>query len=199
MKAEDYAEQSTRLGIARFFERVYVGDADHRTRILKVLTDNDLAPTETAFIGDTVDDVETARAGGVMSIATLSGFESREKLCRANPDVMVRDLGELQRLLELDPSNDEIRIEALELMARVGVPDLERAEPQRIVVSLILQSGRAFADLDDNLARTIDYAPVCEDLRRFVSSRPDKLIETLAYEMAEHLLRRFGLHGWNWN
>ena len=44
---------------------------------------------------------------GVMSIATLTGFDSREKLCLANPDVMVRDLGELQRLLEIAPPTDE--------------------------------------------------------------------------------------------
>ena len=162
-------------------------------RIREILTSNDLAATETAFIGDTVDDIETARDGGVMSIATLTGADSREKLCRANPDVMVRDLGELQRLLELAPPNDEIRIEALELMARVGVPDLERAEPQRLTVSMTLQPRCTFGGLDDDLARTIDYALVCEDLGRFVAGRQDKLIETLAHEMAEHLLWRFGL------
>ncbi len=192
-KEEQYVEQSARLGIAHFFERAYVGVADGRTRIGEILTDNDLAAAETAFIGHTVEGIATARDGGVMSIATLTGFDSREKLCRANPDVTVRDLGELQRLLEFAPPEDEIRIEALELMARVGVPDLERAEPQRLTVSIALQPRRAFGDLGDDLARTIDYAAVCEDLRRFVAGRADKLIETLAHEMAEHLLSRFGL------
>ena len=42
-----------------------------------------------------------------------------------------------------------------------------------------------------DLSRTIDYAAVCDDLRHFVSGREDKLIETLANKMAEHLLRRF--------
>ena len=88
---------------------------------------------------------------------------------------------------------DEIRIEELELMVRVGVPDEERAQPQRLTVSLVLQPRTRFGDLDDDLARTIDYAAVCEDLRHFVSGRADKLIETLAHEMAEHLLRRFEL------
>jgi dihydroneopterin aldolase len=90
-------------------------------------------------------------------------------------------------------SNDEIRIEELELMARVGVPDEERAEPQRLTVSLTLQSRHRFGDLGDDLGRTIDYAAVCVELRRFVSDRGDKLIETLAHEMAEHLLRTFAL------
>ena len=88
---------------------------------------------------------------------------------------------------------DEIRIQELELMARVGVPDEERAQPQRVTISLVLQSPGSFGDLGDDLARTVDYAAVCEELRRFVLNRQDKLIETLAHEMAEHLLRNFAL------
>jgi phosphoglycolate phosphatase len=193
MNEADYVEQSARLGVADFFERAYVGVADKRAPIREILINNGLAATETASIGDTAYDVETAREGGVMSIATLTGADSREKLYQANPDVMVSDLGELQSLLEISPPNDEIRIEELELMARVGVPDLERAEPQRITVSITLQPPQQFGSLDDDLARTIDYALVCEDLSHFVAGRQDKLIETLAHEMAEHLLWRFGL------
>ena len=89
--------------------------------------------------------------------------------------------------------NDEIRIEELELMARVGVSDEERAQPQRLTVSLIVRPRNSFADLGDDLKRTIDYVAVCLELRRFVSGRCDKLIETLAHEMAEHLIRTFDL------
>ena len=56
---QDYAEQSARLGVAHFFERAYVGVADKRARVREILTNNCLAATETASIGDTVDDVET--------------------------------------------------------------------------------------------------------------------------------------------
>ena len=42
---------------------------------------------------------------------------------------------------------DEIRIEELEIMARVGVPDEERAQPQRLTVSLVLQPPVNFGDL----------------------------------------------------
>jgi dihydroneopterin aldolase len=88
---------------------------------------------------------------------------------------------------------DEIRIEELEIRARVGVPDEERAQPQRLTVSLVLQTAVKFVDLNDDVSRTVDYAAVCEEIRRFVSKRQDKLIETLAHEMAEHLLRNFRL------
>jgi dihydroneopterin aldolase len=186
-------EQLGELGVAHFFEQIHEAVADRAAQIREILKTNELAATETALIGDSVRDVETARDLGVRSIAILTGSDSREKLVRANPDVTVCNLGELEKLLEDVPPGDEIRIEELELMARVGVPDLERAEPQRLTVSITLQSGRAFGDLGDDLAQTIDYAAVCEDLRNFVAPRADKLIETLAHEMAEHLLRRFGL------
>ena len=191
IKESHFAEQSGRLGVAHFFEQAYVGVADKRARIAQILADHDLAPNETAFIGDMVHDIETARLGGVMAIATLTGFDSREKLSRANPDVLVRDLGELQKLFEAVPPNDQIRIEELELFARVGVPEAERAEPQRLTVSLALQPRNNFRDLGDELARTVNYAAVCDELRSFVSGREDKLIETLGDAMAAHLLERF--------
>jgi dihydroneopterin aldolase len=96
-------------------------------------------------------------------------------------------------LSETMQSNDEIRIEQLELMAQVGVPDEERAQPQRLSVSLILQPRHQFGELGDDLKLTVDYAAVCAEVRHFVSARRDKLIETLAHELAGHLLRSFAL------
>ena len=78
-------------------------------------------------------------------------------------------------------------------MARVGVPEAERAQTQRLTVSLTLQPRKSFGELGDELACAIDYAAVCDEVRRFVSGREDKLIETLAHETAEHLLRTFEL------
>jgi len=91
------------------------------------------------------------------------------------------------------PSKDEIRIQELELMAQVGVPDDERAQPQRLTISLTLQPHNPFNDLGDDVGRTVDYARVCEAVRNFVDGRRDKLLETLAHEIAQHLLRSFAL------
>jgi dihydroneopterin aldolase len=93
----------------------------------------------------------------------------------------------------LDVPNDEIRIEELELRARIGVLDEERAEPQRLTVSVTLQPRGGFRGLQDDLRRTVDYAAVCAELEAFVSGRTDKLLETLADAMADQLLRRFEL------
>jgi 7,8-dihydroneopterin aldolase/epimerase/oxygenase len=189
----DFVEQSARLEVAHFFERVYLSVTDKRERIADILAENRLDPNETAVVGDMVHDIDMGHYGGVMAIATLTGLDTWAELSRANPDVMVRDLGELQKLLEAVTPNDEIRIEELELMARVGVPAEERADPQRLVVSITLQPLHSFGDTGDDLSRTIDYAAVCAEVRRFVGRRQDKLIETLADEIAAHLLRQFKL------
>ncbi len=89
--------------------------------------------------------------------------------------------------------NDQILIEELELTARIGVPDAERAQPQRLTISLVLEPKKSFRDLADDLARAVDYAAVCAEIQRFASGRQDKLLETLADEMAEHLLAKFAL------
>ncbi len=94
---------------------------------------------------------------------------------------------------QLRPARDVIRIEELELRARVGVPEEERARPQRLTVSVTLYPQTPFWDLGDDLARTVDYGAVCAELQSFVNDRTDRLIETLAHEMAQHLLRHFPL------
>jgi FolB domain-containing protein len=88
---------------------------------------------------------------------------------------------------------DAIHIEQLEISARVGVPDDERAQPQRLTVSITLWPRSDFDDLSDDLGQTINYAAVAQAVRGFVETRRDKLIETLASAIAAHLLAAFPL------
>ncbi len=73
------------------------------------------------------------------------------------------------------------------------MPDAERAQPQRLTASLVLEPKDEFRNLADDLGRTINYAAVCAEVQAFVSSRQDKLLETLANVIAEHLLKKFAL------
>jgi len=88
---------------------------------------------------------------------------------------------------------DSITISGLELMARIGVPAAERGAPQRITLSLWLEPVRGLSGLGDDIAHTVDYAIVCDAVRREAQSRPRHLIETLAEELAALLLDRFPL------
>ena len=90
-------------------------------------------------------------------------------------------------------SPDQVCIEQLEVSARVGVTESERAQPQRISVSLTMYPRRPLVDLGDDIRNTIDYSEVCVETREFVQNRTDKLIETLADRLASHLLQRFAI------
>jgi FolB domain-containing protein len=88
-------------------------------------------------------------------------------------------------------TDDRIHIEQLEIEANVGVPDSERATPQRLLLSITLTPATAFRDLRDELERTIDYAAVRNAVTAFVRDRSFKLIETLADETALLIKRDF--------
>jgi phosphoglycolate phosphatase len=177
--------QLARFGVAEFFSGAFAKWTDIR----EILVTQNLRADETAFIGDGAQDVEAAQRCGMTVIVTLCAATRS----RAQPDVIVRDLSELQTLLENVSPNDEILIEDLELFARLGVPDEERSEAQRLTISLRLELRHDFGALDDELGRTVDYAAVCAELRDFVRTREGRLLETLADALAEHLLARFDL------
>jgi dihydroneopterin aldolase len=86
---------------------------------------------------------------------------------------------------------DEIVVAGLELMAHIGVPDVEREQPQRLTLWLVIEPAIGFGDLADDVTRTVDYAKVCERVRGLVAARPWVLIETLAAEIADAILREF--------
>jgi FolB domain-containing protein len=86
---------------------------------------------------------------------------------------------------------DRIHIEQLEVPGRVGVPNSERAEPQRLSLNVTLWPK--IAELHDDIANTVNYSAVAECVKEFVSCHDYKLIETLAEEMAAHLLAQFNL------
>ena len=88
---------------------------------------------------------------------------------------------------------DRIHIESLELSAHIGVPDTERTAAQRLTVSLTLEPQRDFRGLGDELAKTVDYFAVCEEVKVLSAARPRKLIETLAEEIADLVLERFAV------
>lgn len=88
---------------------------------------------------------------------------------------------------------DLIHIEALELSAFIGVPDAERAEPQRLTVNLTIEPRRDFTALGDAIENTVDYFAVCGDVKALSLARPRRLIETLAGEIAALVLDRFAV------
>jgi dihydroneopterin aldolase len=86
---------------------------------------------------------------------------------------------------------DQIVIKDLEVFYRIGVLAAERAKPQRLLVTVELDRDFTAAATHDRLQETIDYHAVAVRLAGFGRWRSWKLIETLAVDMAEMILREF--------
>ncbi len=84
-----------------------------------------------------------------------------------------------------------IAIVDLEVFYRVGVPDAERAQPQRLLLTLGLEADIAAAAKSDAIADTIDYFAVTQRLLKFGDGREWRLIEKLAADVADLVLAEF--------
>ena len=89
--------------------------------------------------------------------------------------------------------SDLIHIEELEISAHIGVPEEERANPQRLTVSITLWPRRDARDLGDKIANTISYSAVADAAKSFAREQSVSLIETLADRLATHLLGTFAI------
>jgi FolB domain-containing protein len=86
---------------------------------------------------------------------------------------------------------DHIIIQELEVSYRVGVPELERATPQRLLLCLDVGMDLAPAAASDDLGQTLDYFTLTRRLLALGKGRSWRLIEKLAVEIAELVLTEF--------
>lgn len=78
-------------------------------------------------------------------------------------------------------------------MTHIGVPDEEQAEMQRLLISISMTPSQNFDGLADDISRTVDYYQVSLEIEKLAALRPRRLIETLAVEIANHLLTGYPL------
>jgi FolB domain-containing protein len=86
---------------------------------------------------------------------------------------------------------DEVHIDQLEVSTRIGVPEQERAAPQRLTVSISFWPYQQTRDLGDNIHKAVNYSAVADETKSFVRDQSVNLIETLADLLAAHLLKTF--------
>jgi phosphoglycolate phosphatase len=100
MDADAFTRQLDEFGMRDFFEETYAGVLDKRDVIEAIIETHGLAKDETAFVGDMTHDVETAKHGGISSIAVLTGYHHAEVLAGVRPDITVPDLGVLVKMFD---------------------------------------------------------------------------------------------------
>jgi dihydroneopterin aldolase len=92
-------------------------------------------------------------------------------------------------------NHGKISIVDLEVFYRVGVPDAERAQPQRLLLTVEMASDFSAAARSDGIADTIDYFAVTQRLLKLGDGREWKLIEKLAADIADAILAEFKPQG----
>ena len=84
-----------------------------------------------------------------------------------------------------------ITVTDLEVFYHVGVPDEERAQPQRLLLTIEMTADFSAAAHSDSIADTVDYFAVSQRLLKFGEGRSWKLIEKLAAYLADAVLAEF--------
>lgn len=76
----------------------------------------------------------------------------------------------------------------LELMASVGVYELEKRYEQRLIISVDLMVLDEYDGKSDSLSAVLDYSTVIAGIRAIVESGHTNLLETLAERIAQRCL-----------
>lgn len=88
---------------------------------------------------------------------------------------------------------DVIMIEGLEVEARIGVYDWEKAIQQRLLFDLEMHTDIKAAAAFDDLSNTIDYKAVSDRVSEYVADTQFELIEALAEHLAQLLIAEFNI------
>jgi HAD superfamily hydrolase (TIGR01509 family) len=71
----------------------------HPEGLLKALRDMGISPEESAYVGDSPEDVEMARAAGALPVGIPGGFPNRAALAASEPAVLAPSLAEAVQAL----------------------------------------------------------------------------------------------------
>jgi 7,8-dihydroneopterin aldolase/epimerase/oxygenase len=80
---------------------------------------------------------------------------------------------------------DRITVRGIRAHAHHGVYSFERERGQVFLVDAVLEVDTSPAAAGDELARTVDYADLAQQLHRVLSGEPVNLLETLAQRLAD--------------
>lgn len=89
---------------------------------------------------------------------------------------------------------DRIELRGLTVRGRHGVFDHERAEGQDFIVDITVWIDLADAAASDNLADTYDYGLLAQRAAEIVAGPARNLIETVAGEIAEDVMKDKRIH-----
>ncbi|WP_057832552.1 dihydroneopterin aldolase [Colwellia sp. TT2012] len=86
---------------------------------------------------------------------------------------------------------DKVFIKGLSIQTTIGFFQWEKEIKQTLVIDLAMGWNTANAALNDELAKTLDYADISVAIERFANDNPVDLIETLAERLASYLMTQY--------
>lgn len=88
---------------------------------------------------------------------------------------------------------DKIFLNDLKIDAIIGIYDWERHTPQTLTFDLEMDWDIKAAAATDDIAQTLDYGDIAQQIVAFVKASEYQLIETLAEDLSALLLENFSI------
>lgn len=89
--------------------------------------------------------------------------------------------------------SDKVFIRELTAFATIGVYEWEQGIKQRLIFDIEMEWDFSKAAEKDDVAFCLNYAEVSQKILEFVEQTPFKLVETVAYRVADLLQAEFGV------
>ncbi len=90
---------------------------------------------------------------------------------------------------------DQIFIKDLLCRGVIGISDRERAQPQDILVNLVIQSDNRLVSQTDNIEDTVNYRTIAKEILAYVERAGRNTVEALAEDIAGIVLQEKGVLG----
>ena len=88
-----------RYGLKGIFKDIYTNVHDKSLVVKKIINKYNFDPETAIFIGDTTHEIEAGKSANLKTAAVTWGIHLEEKLKTANPGYIIRDINELDSLL----------------------------------------------------------------------------------------------------
>ena len=86
---------------------------------------------------------------------------------------------------------DKVFIKGLNIQTTIGFYQWEKEIKQTLIIDLAMGWNTANAAANDELAKTLDYAEISQEIERFANDNSVDLIETLAERLASFLMAQY--------
>lgn len=83
----------------KYFLRIFEKIIDKEKVIEDIMKEMKFNSDETIYVGDMVHDIDAGKRAGVKTVAVLSGYDSKEKLEKAKPYFIFKDIRELKKIV----------------------------------------------------------------------------------------------------